>query len=329
MDDQKLQALDTYFQLMTMNGGAHVFHTAHKLGLLQTLHQLGPATAESIAEACKLDSGATALFLDCLVGLGLLLRQDDDSYCLSPVCQLLAGSYSSLSNQYWAHLGTFLKTGEPMAQMDTVENSEEAYRHQVSALDWMMAPSAMAAARALGITSDRKGLRILDVGAGSGVWSLTFARLDPTAQVTANDWPAVLEITQGKAEEHGLTDRLSVLPGNYHEVDFPQAAFDLVILGNITHLETPEANVSLLSRLKGALVPGGELLIVDVFPDHPKGQLPAALYALGLGLRTAHGRVYDREELTAMLGETGYCVTDTHDLNVPPNTMGIVLSKLI
>ena len=43
--------------------------------------------------------------------------------------------------------------------------------------------------------------RILDVGAGSAIWSLTCAKHDSGTTVTASDWPVIVEIAAGFAEQ--------------------------------------------------------------------------------------------------------------------------------
>ena len=59
---------------------------------------------------------------------------------------LLSGSYRELGDQYWAHLPSFLKTGQPWIKMDDAHQSEAHYRSQAAALAWMLAPAAEAAA---------------------------------------------------------------------------------------------------------------------------------------------------------------------------------------
>jgi ubiquinone/menaquinone biosynthesis C-methylase UbiE len=110
----------------------------------------------------------------------------------------------------------------------------------------MLSPAAERAAELLDDALPQ-GAAILDVGAGSAVWSLSLAKRKGGASVTAVDWPAVLEVAAETAEQLGIADRLTTLEGNYHDVEFPAAAFDLVILANVTHLESPGAT-ALYSR---------------------------------------------------------------------------------
>ncbi len=324
-NDTQLAALQAYFQLMNMNGAARVYRAAQELGVHDALRN-GAASAAEVAEACQLQEGPAALLLDGLCGLGTV-TSTDGRYSLAPVAELLSGNYRNLGDEYWDFLPTFLRTGTPLAKMDATEQSEAQYVQQVSALAWMMTPAAEAFAQLLGMGTARKSLRILDVGGGSGIWSLTCAKHDGDTSVAVSDWPAIVDIAAGFAVRMGLADRFTAIPGNYHEADFGTEAFDLAIVANVTHIETPDGNVDLFRRVHNALKPGGEIAIVDVMPAQPEGQLSASLYALGLGLRTESGQVHSAAALQKYLAAAGFSNAVVEPIPAPPFTMGMVIAS--
>ncbi len=324
-NEEQLAALQTYFDLMSMNGGARLYRASVESGIIAAL-AAGPATPASVATACGLQERPVGLLLDGLCSLGVATR-GDDGFALAPVMQLLSGNYKNLGDEYWDHLPVLLKTGVPIARMDDATQSEALYQKQVTALAWMMKPSAEAMAMSLGIGKARKGLNILDVGAGSAIWSLTLAAKDPASTVTALDWPAVLKVAEGFAQQMGVTSRFTTLPGNCHDVALPDSAFDLAIVANVTHIETPEGNIDIFRRVHRALRPGGELAVIDVLAGQPRGDLSRSLYAMGLALRTEKGHVYSREELESLLTQAAFPQATFHALPVPPFTMGILLAK--
>jgi len=324
MNDQ-LQMLAGYFQLMNSNGASHVYRESLKAGILDALVS-GSKNAGEVAESCRTDQLATTLVLDTLCAMGLA-QNDGDRYALTMLAMgLMGGSYRELGDQYWAHLPGFLKTGQPWIKMDDANQSEAHYQSQAAALAWMLAPAAEAAAQALGIGEELKDLNILDIGAGSAIWSLTMARRDLGTSVTAVDWPAVLDVAAETASNFGLSDRLSTIVGNYHEVDLPESRFDLALLGNVTHLETPEGNRSLFEKVHRSLKPAGRIVIFDILPGQPEGDLNRTLYALGLALRTEHGRVYPPHELEALLGQSGFGPPKLTSLPVPPYAVGMLVA---
>jgi ubiquinone/menaquinone biosynthesis C-methylase UbiE len=319
------RALDAYTRLMSANGAAQIYRAAQEAGVLQALAS-GAASAAAVAAACGTAVRPTALLLDGLVALGLV-EPSGDGYGLAPVVRFLSGPYRDLGDHYWAHLPALLKTGEPLVRMDDAHESERQYQAQAMALAWMMAPASEAAATVLDIGNDRRGLAVLDVGAGAAGWSLALARRDPATTVTALDWPAVLAIAQKAAAEAGLQERFATIAGDYHEVALPEAAFDLAIVANVTHLETAAGNRDLFERLRQSLRPGGEIAIIDVFPVQTAGALPAALYALGLALRTTHGRVHSAADLESWLAAAGFDDCRFTPLEAPPYTMGMLLAR--
>jgi ubiquinone/menaquinone biosynthesis C-methylase UbiE len=319
------RVLETYAHLMSANGAAQIYRAAVQAGVLLALAG-GPAGAAAVATACGTAIDPTALLLDGLVALGVI-EQVGEAYGLAPVARFLAGPYCDLGDSYWSHLPAFLATGKPMARMDDVRESERHYQAQATALAWMMAPAAAAAAALLDSGGRRPGRSVLDVGAGAAGWSLALARSDSATTVTALDWPAVLEIAQRAATEAGMRDRFTTIAGDYHKVALPEAAFDLAIVANVAHLETAAGNRDLFERLRRSLRPGGEIAVIDVFPVQPAGTLPAALYALGLALRTSHGRVHSAADLESWLAAAGFDDCRFAPLEAPPCTMGMLLAR--
>jgi SAM-dependent methyltransferase len=317
--------LPAYFQLMNSNGAAHVYREAVRSGILAAL-EAGQQTADAVARECGLAPRPTQLVLEALAALSLAERSGD-AFRLSPLAfLLLSGTYRNLGDEYWAHLPALMKTDQPLVRMDDASQSEAHYQAQAAILGWMLAPAAACAADLLleGLPP-RAG--ILDLGAGSAVWSLTLASRSADATVTAVDWPAVLEVAREKAAELGLSDRLTTLEGDFHAVPLPAGRFDLAIIANVSHLLTPEGNLALLKRARAALAPAGRLSIVDVFPGQPQGDVNRTLYALGLALRTGHGRVYWPAELAGLVAAAGFHEPSLLPLPVPPFAVGMLLAS--
>ncbi len=323
--EEHISMLEAYFDLMAKNGGSRIYRTAKDLNIFDTL-QKNSMSAQDLAKQLDFCDKPLELLLEALCTIGAL-DKDGDLFMLSPVMQLLTGSYGNLGDEYWDHLPQLLKTGNPVVKMDSPEQSEDQYKNQVTALGWMMKPAAEKAAQMLDIGKSRRPAHILDVGAGSGIWSLTFAQKSENTTVSALDWPQVLEITKAFAKNMGLEDRLESLPGNYHELALPDTAFDLVIAGNVTHLDTFEANILFFHKLHKTVKPGGEIVIFDIMPGQKQGETATALYALGLALRTEKGQVHSVEKLTDMLKQIGFNDIAFYPIKVTPYTMGMIVAK--
>lgn len=324
--NEQAQTLAAYFRLMNHNGAAQVYRHALAAGLLDALATISRSPTELAAE-CNTDSRATSLVLEALAAVDLVTLAEG-RWSLTPLARgLIGGAYRDLGDPYWAHLPQFLKTGQPWIKMDAAAESEAHYQGQAAALAWMLGPAADAAAQILSSDATSDEPSILDLGAGSAIWSLTIARRNPAAKVTAVDWPAVLAVAQQTAAMFGLADRLTTIAGNYHEAELPSAAFDLAIAANVTHLETAAGNRSLFAKAHAALKRTGRLVIVDVFPGQNEGDLNRTLYAVGLALRTQSGRVFTPEELESLLVESGFQAPTLISLPAPPYAMGLLVAE--
>ncbi|HVS34146.1 MAG TPA: methyltransferase [Gemmataceae bacterium] len=144
---------------------------------------------------------------------------------------------------------------------------------------------------------------LLDVGGGTGLYSIAFLQKNPGLRAIVWDRPEVLNVTAKLATEHGVADRLECLAGDMFTDRVPPA--DVVLLSNVLHdWNVPECR-RLISRCAAALPRGGRLLIHDVFlNDALDGPLPIALYSAALFCVT-EGRAYSAAEYRSWQKEAG------------------------
>ncbi|MGW4527487.1 methyltransferase [Amycolatopsis sp. NPDC004378] len=57
--------------------------------------------------------------------------------------------------------------------------------------------------------------RLLDLGGGSGTYGIELCRIYPDLSVTSYDLPHVSTMAAGNIEEAGMSDRVSVLAGDF------------------------------------------------------------------------------------------------------------------
>ena len=316
--------LGLYIRLMAINGGGRLLEAERQHRFLAACAK-GLLSSREIASRCGTQEKPTRLLMDGLIALGLA-EEREAQFHLTSLGKMLVENPQILGDRFWDHLPKYLKTGEPLIKMDAIQHQAEHYQAEVGLLGWMMGPCAEEAARVLGIGQKRKGLRILDVGAGSAVWSLAMARRDRASTVTALDWPEVLAVAQTQAKAQNLDGQLTLLPGDFHEIQLPADAFDLAILANLTHLQTPERNLEDSRKIHGMLRPGGEAVVIDVFPGSPQGDLVRFLYQMGLALRTEKGEVHSKESLNQQLLEAGFETCDFTLLQSPPQILGMLVA---
>ncbi len=64
-----------------------------------------------------------------------------------------------------------------------------------------------------------------------------------------------------------------------------------------------------------------------MFSSAMRGDLTRTLYALGLALRSEHGRVYSPEEFQTLLAKAGFREYTLNNLDVPPHTKGMLFAR--
>ncbi|MES2790226.1 MAG: methyltransferase [Planctomycetota bacterium] len=144
---------------------------------------------------------------------------------------------------------------------------------------------------------------LLDVGGGTGIYSVACLRQHPRLRAIVFDRPEVLKVAQEFATQYGVADRLTCHPGDMFMDPLPPA--DTVLLSNILHdWDEPQCQ-QLIQRCAAAVVPSGQLVIHDVFlHDDLAGPLPLALYSAALFTLT-EGRAYSAAEYRQWLREAG------------------------
>ncbi len=150
-----------------------------------------------------------------------------------------------------------------------------------------------------------EGVRVLlDVGGGTGIYSIAWLLRHPELRAIVWDLPEVLKVASEMAIEHGVSDRLECRPGDMFTDPVPTGV-DAVLLSNVLHDWDFGECRALLHRCCDALPVGGRLLIHDVFlNDALDGPLTVALYSASL-FRLCEGRAYSAKEYRRMLEEVG------------------------
>ncbi len=286
----------------------------------------GNHTAADIAQAAKASERGTEILLNSLAALNFITKSDS-TYGLTPLSEkfLVKGTPSYFGDfvqhidslwESWGDLTKVVRTGKPFQRVEK-EEGVEFFQKFVSQLFQMSYPCAKSAAEILGMGRTWKGLKVLDVAAGSGAWSIAFAQSDPDTRVTAQDYPGVLEVTKKFVDKFKLSRRFSYLPGDLREVDFGNG-YDLIILGHICHTEGPEKTRTLLIRAFKALKNDGKLLIADMIPDDARAtSVFPLLFAVNMLVITTEGNTFTMAEYREWLSEAGFCDTTTIDAHGP------------
>jgi SAM-dependent methyltransferase len=267
------------------------------------------ASAEAVAGRLKTNPRATEMLLNAIASLQLLQKTGDTFQNTAASARFFAetskdnarGGLLHMANIWhnWSNLtecvrqGTSVKTAKPegdwtrnfIAAMDRIAN--ERARHLLKALGGE------------GIHS------ILDLGGGSGAYSIALVRAIPGAQAEILDIQEVVPLTEDYVQKAGFADRIKVRAGDMLGDDFGHG-HDLVLLNAICHMFSEEQNLELFRRARQALAPNGRLVVQDFILNPDKaGPQQAALFSLNMLVGTEAGAAYCESEYVSWMKTAG------------------------
>jgi predicted RNA methylase len=202
----------------------------------------GRRTAKEIAEGAGTSPRGMVTLLDALTAIGYL-RKAGSRYTLQAVSSsyLLPGGKEyvgalapamSLTWDNWKYLTDAVRNGRPAETVNVAEKGKKFFPKLVASLFPGNYAAATVAVSHFPKGDLRKIHKILDVAAGSGAWSLAFAKAIPQTHVTTMDFPEMTPITRKFAEKFGVANRFDYLERDLRQADFGRESYDLVILGH-------------------------------------------------------------------------------------------------
>ncbi len=128
----------------------------------------------------------------------------------------------------------------------------------------------------------RQGTTVADIGAGEGYYTVRLAeRVGNRGRVLAQDIDSAALQRLGARVERDRLDNVSIKQGTVDDPRLPEASFDRIFMVHMYH-EVSEP-YAFLWRMRPALRPGGQVIVVDL--DRPTGEhgIPPALLFCELG----------------------------------------------
>ncbi|HHH38527.1 MAG TPA: hypothetical protein ENK50_03000 [Sedimenticola sp.] len=311
-------------QLSTAYWGAQTLLTANRIGLFECLAQ-GPKSGPDVAAELGTRPRETELLLKACTALGLL-QAVDGKYRNSGLSQafLVPGSPGYMGNAIrysdnlyatWGNLEQALRDGTPPMPTETYTGDDP---ERTRAFVYGMHDRAMGIGRAMVGLVDLGGRRqMLDVGGGPGTYSALFAQRYPELHSRVMDLPGVVAIANEIIASMGVADRVTTQAGDYLQDGYP-GGNDVVLISGVFHRESEAGCRELIDRARASLVPGGVLIVGDVFADEGGVSPPfATLFGLNMMLTAPEGGVHTDAEVAGWMAEAGFTGIDTRPLPPP------------
>ncbi len=285
----------------------------------------GPKSPDDLREELQLDERPFVVLLTAMRAMGLIDTNVQGELLLSPVAtehlipggDFFMGEYVGLAadSPGVRAMADRLRNNRPaQAKSDDQgaafifrEGLESAMEHEASARRLTLALSGRAknVAPYLAANANLEQAKcLLDVGGGTGIYSVACLQRFPQLRAIVWDRPEVLKVAHEFAQEYGVSERLECRAGDMFADPVPTGC-DVILLSNILHdWDVPDCQ-KLVNRCAAALPHGGRLLIHDVFlNDALDGPLPIAYYSATLFTIT-EGRAYSAAEYGSWLAKAG------------------------
>jgi len=166
---------------------------------------------------------------------------------------------------------------------------------------------------------------LLDVGGGSGVYSITACQAYPSLRAIVFDFPVICAVADEFIERAGLRDRVRTSPGNFLVDPLPKGADTALLSGNLQAYGREDA-ARAIRRIFDALEPGGTLNVVDYMLDADRdGPLEPAFMNLSSALAEVEGdrgRVHSGAEVAEYMRAAGFI--DPEVFEFQPGILGRV-----
>lgn len=315
--DELLFALRAYQE-------SRVLLTAIELNVFTCIE--GGATAEQAAERMGACPRATGMLLNALAALGVVTKRgveySNTDMAAKHLTDSSAGNLrpSMLHDAYRWHTWSNL-TGRIQGSVQPEQHRAldlERHRALLAMLDRKSIERAPKLLHEIGTTGVT---RVLDLGGGSGAYSIAYARVNEVVEAVVFELPQTAPITREYISRAGMQHRVRVRAGDFLSEDLG-AGHDLILLFSITHLLSEQENQDLLARCHQALAPGGRVAIHDHIMDadktHPRA---GALFALNMLLASPGGGTYSVLEYGAWLRAAGFSTIERRDLPGEPTAL--------
>jgi predicted O-methyltransferase YrrM len=312
---------ESYSELMQTMGTfreSRVLLTAVELDIFTAVGT--GASASQVASKLAANPRSTESLLNALVAMGALTKKDEIFHNTPDTARyLVAGSpeYARPALMHtvrmwtsWSKLTDSVRQGTA-AVAPAVETGDQDWTESfIAAMHRGAEGTAARLVEAVGASGVR---RLLDVGGGSGAYSIAFAKANRDLRAEVLDLASVVPIAGKHIAEAGLSDRVITRVGDLRQDEFGKD-YDLILLSAICHMLGPEENQDLFSRCYRALARDGRLVIRDFILEPDKtAPKSAALFALHMLVNTENGSTYTEQEYRRWLASAGFQETKRLD----------------
>ena len=290
-----------------------VLWAALDVGLFTAVAQ-GATDEDAVAEACSISPLNAERLVVCCLSLDLLRVEDGRLVNPPDVARFLvrgeptyAGPWMTFTRRDvpgWFRIAELMTDGpEPtlLGMYDdlTVERARKYHEATYSI--------GMGAGRRFVRTVDLTGrTRLLDLGGGSGAYSINVVQHHPDMTAVVFDLPPVVEVTREFLADNGVAERVETIGGDFTADSLPDDC-DVVVMASNLPIYDADVIAGVVARAHDALLPGGEMhLIGEMLDDDRRGPVDAAMWGMNELMCGGRGRAHTVAECIGYFERAGF-----------------------
>ncbi len=266
-------------------------------------------TSEEVSKVASSEARATDRLMNALCTMDFLEKRNNKfSNTSFSLRYLVKGKPDYISNMLhavnlwdsWTGLTNVIRTGKP-AQVKNY-GDKNWLENFIEAMHYRAVKQVQGDIALLDLTHVKN---VLDVGGGSGAYSIGFVKAKQDIAAAVFDLPDVVALTQKYIAVAGLEAKIKTIKGNYLYDDIG-SGYDMVFLSAIVHSNSFEENKNLINKCARALNKNGQIVIQDYAMSEDR-TLPAsgALFALNMLVNTQSGDTFTEREIYSWLDGAG------------------------
>ena len=297
----------------------------------------GPETLDALTGRLGLHPRSSRDFLDALVALGFLERENG-SYRNTPSTDLFLdkhkpsyiGGMIEMANQrlygHWQHLTTALRTGKNQNEAAPGEPDifVALYSDPSRLKTFLHAMTGISRGANMAIATKFPWAQyktVADCGTAQGDLIVQVALKNPHLQGTGFDLPEVAPIFEEYIEQNGLSARVKFVAGSFFNDPLPKV--DVIMMGHILHDWNLDEKRSLIRKAYEALPPGGAYIVYEsIIDDDRRKNALGLLMSLNMLIESPGGFDYTGADCMGWMKEAGFRETRVEHL-VGPESMVI------
>jgi len=289
-----------------------------RLGVFDALTT--PRTADEVARDLGLDADRLFRVLRATTQLGALSLGRDGRFRLTRVGRTLTRGHPSRARDFaiyfaspsnldgWRRVEATLRTGrngfEVAHGVDVWSHFERHPDERETFARAMMGITLADAPLIASLYPWREVTRVCDVGGGRGTLLSELLLRHPHLSGVLVDAPGVLASARALLEHRGVSDRVTLAPGNFFEA-VPEGA-DAFVLKNILHDWDDETSLAILGVCRRAMRPGQRVLLVESLVERDDTKSFGVLFDLQMMVSCRDGRERSRADFERLLSASAF-----------------------